>query len=250
MTSKGWIIFIGIIILAIGGAVYVSRQDKASIGANVDINTVQKASAESGNIADHAFGTGTKVTLIGYGDYQCPGCGSAAPIIKELTEKYKDKLTFVFRNKMMPYHQNARAAASFAEAAGLQGKYWEMHEKLYETQNTWTNLSAGNERTNYFANLVKEIGGDPEKAKAVVESEDIAKKLSFDDALSDKRGVTGTPSFYLNGKDVGSLYALDGKLVPKGTPGTNGTAPQLVWSSAEDFDKLVLQPAFKEAGIE
>lgn len=250
MTSKGWIIFVSIVVLIVGGAIYVSRQDKTNLTAGIDINTIQKASVDSGNIADHAFGTGTKVTLVEYGDYQCPGCGSSAPIIKQLTEKYQDKLTFVFRNKMMPYHQNARAAASFAEAAGLQGKYWEMHDKLYENQNTWTNLSAGDDRTNFFANLIKEIGGDADKAKAIIESDEIAKKLSFDDALATKQGVTSTPSFYLNGKDVGSLYALDGVIVAKGTTNSSGTSAQLVWSNAEDFDKLVLQPAFKDAGIQ
>lgn len=250
MTGKGWIIFVTIVVLAIGGAVYVSRQSKESLGANVDVNAVQQASAESGNVADHTSGTGAKVTLIEYGDFQCPGCSSAAPIISQIKEKYEDKLTFVFRNKMMPYHQNARAAASFAEAANQQGKYWEMYTKLYENQNLWENLSAGNERTDYFASLIKEIGGDPDKAKAVVESDEIAQKLKFDEALAAKHGVTGTPSFFLNGKDVGSLYALDGKLVPKGTTGSDGTPAQLVWSSLEDFDKLVIQPALKEAGYE
>ncbi len=245
MTSKGWFIFIIIVVLAIGGAIFVSRQEEAGLTNNINVNAIQTASADNGNIADHTFGTGAKVTLVEYGDYQCPGCDSAASVIKQLTEKYKDKLTFVFRNKMMPYHSNARAAASFAEAAGLQGKYWEMHDKLYATQSTWANLPASNERTDYFANLIKEIGGDPEKAKTTIESDDIIKKLNFDEALSNQQGVTSTPSFYLNGKDVGSLYVLDGKLVTKATNGA-----QLIWSSAEDFDKLVLQPAFKEAGIE
>lgn len=68
MTSKGWIIFISIIVLAIGGAIYVSRQDKTNLAANVDINAVQPASAQSGNIADHTSGNGAKVTLIEYGD--------------------------------------------------------------------------------------------------------------------------------------------------------------------------------------
>lgn len=250
MTSKGWLIFIAIVALAIGGAVYVSRQGKQTIGANVDLNAIQSASAESGNIADHVKDGGKKVTLIEYGDFQCPGCGSAEPVIEQLRQKYSDKLTFVFRNKLIPGHQNSRAAASFAEAAGLQGKYWEMHDKLYANQNSWVNLPAGDERTNYFASLIKEVGGDPDKAKATIESDDIAKKISYDEALAEKHGVNGTPSFYLNGKDVGSLYVLDGKLVPKETTNASGTSAQLVWSSADDFDKLVLQPAFQEAGVQ
>ncbi len=249
MTAKGWIIFGIIIALAVGGAVYVSRQGQVSLAANININAIQPATAASGNIADHTFGTGKKVTLIEYGDYQCPGCDAAAPVLEQLVAKYQNKLTFVFRNKLIPGHQNSLAAASFAEAAGLQGKYWQMHDKLYATQTSWESLPAGNQRTNYFANLIKEIGGDPNKAKAVIESSAIAKKIAFDDALANKQGVTGTPSLYLNGKDVGSLYALDGKLVPAGTTDSAGNQAQLVWSSAADFDKLVLQPAFKAAGV-
>lgn len=250
MSGKGWIIFVIIIALAIGGAVYVSRQGKVSLGANVDVTAIQPASAESGNIADHTFGTGKKITLIEYGDYQCPGCYSAYPVLKQLVAKYQDKLTFVFRNKLIPGHQNSRAAASFAEAAGEQGKFWEMHDKLYETQKTWETLSAGDERTNYFADLIQQIGGDPNTAKSVIESDNIAKKISFDDALATKQGVTGTPSLYLNGKDVASLYALNGKLVPAGTTDGAGNQAQVVWSNVNDFDTLVLQPAFKDAGVQ
>ncbi len=249
MTKKGWIIFIVLIVAALGGAIYLSRQSKVDV-ANVTVGAIQQASKDNGNIADHTYGTGTKVTLIEYGDYQCPGCDSASAVIKQLTEKYKDKLTFVFRNKLIPGHANSRAAASFAEAAGLQGKYFEMHDKLYETQKTWQNLSAGQERTNFFANLIKEVGGDSDKALAAIETEAIAKKISFDDALASKHGVTGTPSFFINGKDVSSLYVLDGAVSTKGAQNSSGTASQLVWSSAEDFDKLVLQPAFKEAGVQ
>lgn len=250
MTSKGWIIFVVMTVLAIGGAVFVSRQGKETISTDVDINSVVQASASSGNIADHVFGTGSKITLIEYGDYQCPGCYTAAPVFKQLTEKYKDKLTFVFRNKLIPGHQNTRAAASFAEAAGLQGKYWEMHDALYETQKTWETLSAGNERTNYFANLIKQIGGDSDKALAVIESNDIAKKISYDEALAAKHNVTGTPTFLLNGKVVGAQYALDGAISTQGATNAAGDIAQPIWANADTFDKLVLQPAFKEAGIQ
>lgn len=250
MTTKGWLVFLGVIVLAIGGAIYLSRQGKQTLPADINVNAVQQASAASGNIADHAFGTGAKVILIEYGDYQCPGCATAAPIMNQLKEKYKDKLTFVFRNKLIPGHQNALAAASFAEAAGLQGKFWEMNAKIYETQATWESLSADQERTDYFASLIKEIGGDSSKALAVIESEDIANKIAFDEALADKHGVTGTPSFFINGKDVGGLYALDGVLAEQGATNSAGESAQAVWASAEDFDALVLQPAFKEAGLQ
>lgn len=250
MTKRGWIIFVSLIIVAFGAAVYMTKQNKVDV-TDVDVNTVQKATADTGNIADHTIGTGSKVTLIEYGDYQCPGCDAVAPIIKPLIEKYKDKLTFVFRNKLISGHQNSRAAASFAEAAGLQGKYFEMHDKLYDTQKAWETLPADQTRTNFFADLITQVGGDAAKAKQDVDTNpSIAKKISFDDALAGKHGVTGTPSFYINGKNVSNMFVLNGAIANKGDKDSAGNDAHLVWSNADDFEKLVIQPALKDAGIQ
>jgi protein-disulfide isomerase len=142
----------------------------------------------------------------------------------------------------MPYHANARAAASFAEAAGLQGKYWEMHDKLYETQRTWESLPI-QERTDYFATLIQQIGGDQDKARADIESEAIKKKVAYDSALADLREVSGTPSLYLNGEKVEAF--MDGKVVSSNTQG----ATQL-WADADLLEKHVIIPALEKAGIE
>lgn len=247
MTSKGWIIFIGLVAVALGAAVYMTKQNQINVD-NVNLNAVQAASADNGNIGDHTFGkTDSKVTLIEYGDFQCPGCGTAAPVLKELTNKYKDKLLFVFRNRLISGHQNARAAASFAEAAGLQGKYWEVHDAIYAAQSAWENLS-GQERTDYFSGVLDKAGADSKKALTLVDSDQIKKKIAFDEALANKHGVTGTPTLILNGKNVSDTYALDGKIVAKGTTNSAGTAAQVVWASTDDFDKLILQPALTEAG--
>lgn len=244
MSTKGWIIFIALIVAALGGAIYLSKQNDVVIPKDINLNAVQAASSNSGDIADHTFGkTDSKVVLIEYGDFQCPGCGTAAPIVKELTNKYKDKLLFVFRNRLITGHQNARAAASFAEAAGLQGKYWEVHDAIYAAQNSWNTLT-GQERTNYFVNLLKGQGVDSDKALANIDSDQIKKKITYDEALADKHGVTGTPTLILNGKNVSDTYAADGKIVPKGTPNA-----QVVWANVNDFDTLILQPALKEAGL-
>jgi protein-disulfide isomerase len=110
----------------------------------VDTNTIQTANSQDGGIADHVFGkVGSKVTLIEYGDYQCPPCGAMFPVVKDVTEYYQNQLQYVFRNFPIPsLHPNAMAAAASAEAAGLQGKYWQMHNKLYDTQSDWSDLSA------------------------------------------------------------------------------------------------------------
>lgn len=242
MTGKGWLIFGTLVLLAMGSAFYFTGDEKVSLDG-VDASAVQLAAQENGNIGDHTIGKAGKVVLIQYSDFQCPGCASAHPVIKALIEKYKDKMLFVSRSKLLPYHQNARAAASFAEAASLQGKYWEMHNVLFENQTSWASLS-GQERTDYFANLIASVGGDPEKAKTDISLDEIVKKINYDEALAKKHGVEGTPSFLLNGKMVND-YVKDGKIVPEGTEGA-----RYVWSSLEDFDKLIIQPALKEAGVQ
>lgn len=203
MNKKTWIIFAVVCVVVLGGLVILSRKDSVNV-SNVDQTKQQAATAASGNIADHVFGKAdSKVTLIEYGDFQCPYCGQAYPQVKKVTEDYASKIAFIFRNYPLPtMHPNAKAAAAAAEAAGLQGKYWEMHNKLYETQNDWNNLST-DKRTDIFVSFAKEIGvKDTEKFKTDMSGQEVNKKINFDLALGNKAGVTGTPTFYLNGSKV------------------------------------------------
>ena len=203
MNKKTWIIFAVICVAVLGGLIAFSRKDSVNV-SDIDQAKQQTASAANGNIADHVFGKAdSKVTLIEYGDFQCPYCGQAHPQVKSVTEAYKDKIAFVFRNYPLPtMHPNAKAAAAAVEAAGLQGKYWEMNNKIYETQNDWNNLST-DKRTDIFVSFAKAVGvKDAEKFKADMSSQEVNKKINFDLALGNKAQVTGTPSFYLNGTKV------------------------------------------------
>lgn len=206
MSGKAWIIFGAVCVLLFGGLVVWSGRDRVDV-SGVDTNKIQPASASSGDIADHTFGNDkAKVVLIEYGDFQCPGCGSAHPVVKNLSEKYEDQLAFVFRNfPLTNIHPNARAASAAAEAAGIQGKYWEMHNVLFERQDEWSDASSS-ERVETFASYAEQIGLDKaEFSKLLNErSSDINKKINFDIALGRKLGVTGTPTFYLNGTQMTS----------------------------------------------
>jgi protein-disulfide isomerase len=246
MTRNTWIIFTVIVLALFGGLVYLSSGDKVDV-AEIDQTKVQPATEASGNIAEHTFGNAdSKVILTEYADYQCPGCKSAAQPIQLITEKYKDQLGFVFRAfPLTSIHPNAIAAAATAEVAGFEGKYWEMHDLLYENQESWSSASA-TERTDLFASYAKQLGIDEADFKSTLEErkEDINKKIDFDQALGRKSGVDGTPTFFLNGEKVDQMVK-DGKIVPAGTEGATN-----VWAVPESFDKLILQPAFKEAGID
>ncbi len=202
MSKKAWIIFAAVCVVLLGGLVYLSSKNRVDIG-NVDINKIQTAQEASGNIGDHVFGkSDSKVTLIEYGDFQCPGCGSAHPNLKQVTEKYEDQIAFVFRNfPLTSIHPNAKAAAATAEAAGIQGKYWEMHNKLYENQSSWETLST-DERTNFFADYAKELGLNVEKFRTDLISVNVNKKISYDLEVGKKAKVTGTPAIFLNGETI------------------------------------------------
>lgn len=202
MSKKAWIIFAAVCVLLIGGIVVLSNSKKMNV-SNVDTNKVQSASEASGNIADHVFGkTDSKVIFTEYGDFQCPGCGGMHPTVKTLIEKYEGQITFVFRNfPLTQIHPNALVAAAAAESAGLQGKYWEMHDKLFESQDAWKNVSV-KDRINTFAGYAKELGLNEDKFRTDIASENVAKKVSYDLALGKKIKVSSTPTFILNGKEL------------------------------------------------
>lgn len=205
MGPRAWIIFAVICVGVLGGLVFWSKKDQVSVDG-IDQTTIQAASNASGNIADHTFGLEkSDVILIEYGDFQCPACGSAYPILKQLTDEFKDKITFVFRNNpITQIHPNAKAAAAAAEAAGLQGKYWEMHDALYENQNEWSNASV-DDRGTYFEKYAKNVGvSDMKKFKSDFSAKNVSDKISYDLALAKTVPVTGTPTILLNGDKIES----------------------------------------------
>lgn len=199
MSKKTWIIFVAACVVLLGGLVYLSGSNKIDL-SNVDVTKIQ-AKSELNPIGDHTFGKpDSKVTLIEYGDFQCPGCGNAHPTIRAVTEKYKEQVTFVFRNfPLTSLHPNAKAAAAAVEAAGLQGKYWEMHNKVFDNQADWQNLSS-NERTDFFATYAQEFGINVDTFKTDLASSKVNQKIVYDQALGKKAKVSATPTFYLNGE--------------------------------------------------
>lgn len=233
MSKRGWIIFVIVVVVLLTGLVLISRNANPQIDTSkIDANAVQAASAANGNIADHVFGpTSAKVTLIEYGDFQCPYCGAVHPQLKTITTEYQNQVTFIFRNfPLTTIHPNARAAAAAVESAGLQGKYWQMHDVVYENQSTWENLT-GDTLTNTFASLAAGVGVDKDKFIAGLSDATINQKISYDQAIGKKLGVNATPSFYLNGTLVGTDVSQELE---------TGTGTKL---------KTMLNAALKTAGI-
>jgi len=219
MSNVKWIIFSAVVVLILGGLVVYSRLSNPSTDvSSVDTNSIIAASDQNGQIGDHVFGNpDAKVMFVEYGDFQCPSCGGAYAQVKSATEAYKDDVAFVFRNfPLTTKHPNARVAAAAAEAAGLQGKYWEMHDALYTGQTDWESLN-GDQRTNIFVGYAKSIGLDEAKFKTDLASSAVNTRISFDQALGKKINVDSTPTFYLNGE---KLSANDSGQIVQGSTTT------------------------------
>jgi protein-disulfide isomerase len=147
-----------------------------------------------------------KVTLVEFGDYQCPSCATANPTVKAVMAKYPNEVTFVFRHFPLSQHATAPLAAEAAEAAGAQGKYWEMHNMLYEKQTEWASANAP---LDIFTKYAEQLGLNVDQFKTAVTSNSAAGKIQQDSADGSSLGVNSTPTFYINGYPLtGSLQEL------------------------------------------
>jgi protein-disulfide isomerase len=143
---------------------------------------------------DHAQGPAdAPLTLVEYGDYQCPYCGAAYPVVKRLQKTLGKKLRFVFRNfPVTQAHPYALIAAETAEAAALQGKFWEMHDLLYERQTLL--------KPDIIPVWVKKIGLDLDKfGHDIKQGGGVETRIQEDRQSGIRSGVNGTPTFYING---------------------------------------------------
>ena len=208
--NKSTGIIIGVAVLLFGGlftwALVHNQQNSTS---DYDINTIISANDDNGNIADHVEGdANAKIKIFEYSDYQCSGCASVVSHVGELVEKYKGKVAVVHRTYVLSYHQNGVAAASAAEAAGIQG-YWKKYgDYLFSKQEDWF-YSDANQRTEQFVQYFDEVTegkGDREKFLSDMSSENVKKKVNFDISLAKRASaisdIAYTPAFFLDGEFI------------------------------------------------
>lgn len=150
---------------------------------------------------DHVRGAaGAKVTLVEFGDFQCPACGAYEPLIRQVMDENADTVQLVFRHfPLTQIHQNALLGAKAAEAAGVQGKFWEMHDKLYDNQLEWSNALNARDFVTAYASA---IGLDTKKFAEDLNNKSIEDKIFAEYSEGLKLGVQGTPTFFLNGKKI------------------------------------------------
>jgi protein-disulfide isomerase len=210
MNKTKWIIFAVVVVAIFGGIIWVSKSNQKTFTG--DANKI----VTEGTLTDHVRGNKDgKVVVVEYGDIQCPACGAMYQPVKELEAKYGDKVAFVFRNfPLTNIHPNALAAATAAEAAGLQGKFFEMHDILYENQDAWKDVQL-NDREQAFIDYAKKIGLDENKFKADLKSKDVSDKIARDRAAGNKLGVDSTPTFVINGEKIDGSSNVDIEFLTK-----------------------------------
>jgi protein-disulfide isomerase len=199
ISREGWIIGIIAIIFIIILGVLITRSSSFVGGGVVKDPTILVRPNS------HMTGTsGAKVTMVEFGDYQCPACAAAYPLIKQITEMYKSNpnFNFVFRNFPLPQHQFAQAAAEAAEAAGAQGKYWQMHDALYGGWNDW---QASKDAMPFFIKYAQNIGLDLTKFQQEVSAKKYQSVIDADLADDSRLGLDHTPTVFINGEEQTDL---------------------------------------------
>jgi protein-disulfide isomerase len=156
---------------------------------------------------DHAAGPEeAPLTLVEYGDYECPYCGMAHPIVKAIQRDLGSNLRFVFRNfPLAEVHPHARHAAQVAEAAGAQGKFWEMHDIIFEHQNALEDAD--------LIGYARSLGLDADRVARELEEGTYAKRVRDDFRSGMRSGVNGTPTFFINGQRYDGSWMNEKKFV-------------------------------------
>lgn len=163
---------------------------------------------------DHAQGKAdAPVTLVEYGDYQCPHCGRAHPIVKALQEHFGDRLRFIFRNfPLRELHPWAEGAAQAAEFAATEQKFWPMHDLLFETQ---ARFGAA-----WFAKLGSRLGLNADALQKALDEGRFAERVRHDFSGGARSGVNGTPTFFINGRRHDADFEFETLVEAIGSPGT------------------------------
>ncbi len=168
----------------IGSAIFLFNKPVAPTKPIAREELVTPDSFATGNASASAY-------LVEFSDFQCPACRAFMPVVDELITKYSDKLLFVYRHYPLSQHAFAKPAAMAAEAAGEQGKFWEMSKLLFENQDRFS--------SSLWENLADELKLDRTKFDADLTYADLQSKIDRDETTAIRLRLPGTPSFFLNG---------------------------------------------------
>jgi protein-disulfide isomerase len=206
------LIILGVLGVALGAGWFLTRSGDSRSPANTYSVTdpavasstpVPKVSnsANPGAQPPHAIGAeDAPVTLEEFGDFECPPCGLLHPVLKTMEKEFGSRVRVIFREfPLVPTHPHALVAAKSAEAAGLQGKFWEMHDLLFENQKIWHGQF---DARSTFEGYAQRIGLDMDRFRSDLNSKVVEDRIFLDGKRAHDVGVKGTPTVFLNGREV------------------------------------------------
>ena len=197
-----WIIFLLVLALIIWGLFVAMSKSPATGLPNVGAPAPVTA-------ADHVEGpANAPVTLIEYGDFECPACAGYAPVVEQLFSSSSSTLRVVFRHFPLPQHLNAPIAAQASEAAAGQGKFWDMYKLLYAGQNSWANLSVS-DAAKIFDEYASQLGLNIQKFDVDMMSTTTQAFIQSELAEGQQLGIDYTPTFFVNGKIIQNPQSYD-----------------------------------------
>lgn len=204
-----FIIVAAVALSAVGAGAALYRAKKQRLAAATAVNVHDPAGAKLGAKPPHMRGsTKATITIEEFADFQCPPCGGISSLVKELEKKNAERLRVVFRHYPLRNHANAVPAALAAEAAGLQGKFWEMHDLLFKNQLAWS--KAENARS-LFTDYATSLNLDTRRFAQAMDDEMLKARVTADQERATSMGVSRTPSIFINGQSIPSeSFSLTG----------------------------------------
>lgn len=200
------IILVALVTLGVATTLYRSKMRPPESKAASAAATAAEGSSPAAAMAEEDQGTlhvrgprNAPVTLEIYGDFQCPSCAMNAMVVDDLQKQYGDKLRVIFHEFPLAMHPHAMEAAMAAEAAALQGRFWEMHDMIYRYQNVWSQATTV---SHFFATYAESIGLDTARFRADAQNPDVRARVVADGAEGEARGVKNTPTIFINGRLV------------------------------------------------
>ncbi|MEU8390444.1 thioredoxin domain-containing protein [Micromonospora sp. NPDC048843] len=197
---------IAVVVLAVGGLLAVNRPDQPP-AATTDAGTIESTvlvREDSHRLSTAADG---KVTLVEFLDFECESCAAAYPAVKQILATYQDRITFVVRYFPIPSHPNADLAARAAQAAANQGRFSDMYVHLFENQTSWSHKEQA--QTEVFLGYARALGLDMARFQRDLDDPATAARIAKDKADGAAAGVQGTPTFFLNGRQLTDLRGQD-----------------------------------------
>lgn len=203
--NKQFVIILIAVFAVFGGILFTQKNNGEETSTNSA--SAQPESHYYGVDPDATEDPASVVNVTEFGDFQCPACAAYHPIVSQIKEKYKDQITFQFKNfPLVSIHPNAMAGHRAAEAAGLQGKFWEMHDMLYENQQAW---SSGNNPAVTFRGYAESLELDMERYDTDVSSREVNTAVQDDIKDGEALNIQGTPGFVIDGKLIENPKSIE-----------------------------------------